>query len=300
MARYDKFLTLISADLPDSKISDLYNHNNVESLRCFYDYYTKDINNGWNFTPTVRLSVLGTGGRDIVNRPETNYPLTREKPFKLFLNGNSGMMEPHASQELCTRAYLATTGSLIFTYKIPSKMEFVGPSRLRLFLEADGSDDMDIFVTLKKYNAEGELQKSMVIDVGWLADDPEKERCDLITINQQDPEFCSSYFSSGPLGSLRVSHRGLDEDHSTEFQPAYTHKEEQLLKAKEVTAADLEIWPYGWIFDAGEVMRLTISGFNPHPHLRPNDPRPKSRNKGQHIVHTGGATASYLLLPLTS
>lgn len=143
----------------------------------------KDINNGWNFTLTIRLSELNSGGRDIVNRPETTYPLIREKPFKLFLNGNSGMMEPYASSESCTRQYPALTGSLIFTYQISLKMEFVGPSRLRLFVEADGSDDMDIFVTLEKYNAEGELQKSMVIDVGWLVDDPEKERCELITVN---------------------------------------------------------------------------------------------------------------------
>lgn len=258
------------------------------------------MNNGWNFTPTVQLSILGMSGPDIVNRPEETYPLSRQKPYKLYLNANSAALETHAAKHLSKFAYCATTESIIFNYLMPTRMEFVGPSKLRLFLEAKGSDDMDVFVSLGKYDSRGKLQRSQVIDVGWLADDPEKENRELISKNEEDRSFCSSYFSEGPLGSLRVSHRDLDKDQSTEFQPVYTHAAEKLLKTGEVISADLEIWPFGWTFDAGDILRLTISGFNPHPHLRPNDPRPKYRNMGQHIVYTGGTTASYLLLPLTS
>ncbi|KAL3475858.1 hydrolase CocE/NonD family protein [Aspergillus californicus] len=257
---------------------DLYEHSNVESLRSFYDYYMKGVNNGWIFTPPVRLSVLGSNGQDIVNRPEVSYPLTRQKPFQLFLNNATMSLENTASQQPVKHSYPATDGSAVFTYPIPSRMEFTGPSKLRLFVEADGSDDMDIFVTLEKYNSSGALQKSTVIDVGRLADDPEKERQELIERNQRDPTFCASYFSTGPTGQLRISHRALDEHLSTEFQPVYTHAQEQGLHAGEVVSADLEIWPYAWVFEEGDVLRL----------------------QGKHIIHAGGATSSYLLLPLTS
>ncbi|KAJ5354258.1 hypothetical protein N7541_006822 [Penicillium brevicompactum] len=279
---------------------DLYDHKNVESLRCFYDHYMKDVINDWIFTPTVRLSVLGSNGQDIVNRPETSYPLIRQKPFQLFLNNDTMSLDRSAPQQSAKLSYPATDGSAVFAYSIPSKMEFIGPSKLRLFLEAEGSNDMDIFITLEKYNCSGKLQRSTVIDVGWLADDPRHERQELMERNQRDPNFCGSYFNAGPTGQLRVSHRALDENLSTEFQPVYTHEEEQLLEAQEIVPADVEIWPYGWSFEEGDVLRLQVSGFNSHPHLRPTDPRPISRNEGSHILHSGAATASYLLLPLTT
>ncbi|KAL4807426.1 hydrolase CocE/NonD family protein [Aspergillus unguis] len=257
---------------------DLYEPKNVESLRSFYDFFIKGIQNDWIHTPRVRLSVLNSNGHDIVNRPEPSYPLARQKPLRLFLNGELGSLDSSPPQQSTKHAYDATTGSLTFQYQVPSTTEFIGPSKLHLFVEADGSNDMDIFVTLKKYSSSGTLLKSTVIDVGWLADDPEKERRELITRNKDDPTFCSSYFHSGPMGQLRISHRALDENLSTEFQPVYTHAQEQLLKSGEVVAADLEIWPYGWIFNPGDVLRL----------------------QGRHVIHTGGDTASYLLLPLTS
>lgn len=279
--------------------SDLYNPQNVESLRCFFDYFMKDINNYWRFTPRVRLSVLNHGGRDIVNRPEQNFFLSSQKSFQLFLDGDSMSLQRGEPDQTTQCVYEAKTGSVSFSFRIPHSMEFVGPSKLRLFVEVEGSDDMDIFAVLEKYNSEEELQESTVIDVGWLADDPKKEREALIAGHKKDKKFCSSYFSSGPLGSLRISHRALDEGQSSELQPIYSHTEEQLLKDGEVVSADIEIWPYGWSFDAGDILRLTISGFNPRLHLRPTDPRPKSRNNGKHVIHTGGATGSYLLLPLS-
>lgn len=47
-----------------------YTPENVEDLRRFFDRYLKGIENGWEETPRVRLSVLNPGGQDIVNRTE--------------------------------------------------------------------------------------------------------------------------------------------------------------------------------------------------------------------------------------
>ena len=53
---------------------DYYIPENVEDLRRFYDRYLKDIDNGWEQTPKVRLSILDPGGTDIINRPEREFP----------------------------------------------------------------------------------------------------------------------------------------------------------------------------------------------------------------------------------
>ncbi|PYI02713.1 hydrolase CocE/NonD family protein [Aspergillus sclerotiicarbonarius CBS 121057] len=256
---------------------DLYQPQNLESLRSFFDHYMKDVNNDWVFTPRVRLSILNPGGQDIVNRPETTYPLTRQRPWQLFLDANSNCLQSDIPKESTRCVYDAMNGLRSFDYRVPRKMEFIGPSKLRLFVEAEGSDDMDVFVTLEKCNSSGDVQKSIVIDVGWLADDPEAEREALLAANRRDSAFCSSYFSAGPCGSLRVSHRAVDEARSTEYQPVYTHAKEKALRVGEIVPADIEIWPYGWCFETGDILRLT-----------------------RHILHTGRASVSYLLLPLVS
>jgi predicted acyl esterase len=62
------------------------------------------------------------------------------------------------------------------------------------------------------------------------------------------------------LGWLRVSHRELDTERSTPQQPWLTHREEQLLNTGEHVPVDIQIWPFGTIFHAGETLRLVIQG----------------------------------------
>jgi len=62
---------------------------------------------------------------------------------------------------------------------------------------------------------------------------------------------------------------------------------------------DIPIWPTGIMCHAGEQLRLTVTGFNPIPFHLPGIPGPVTRNKGDHIIHTGGDRDSYLLVPKT-
>jgi predicted acyl esterase len=59
---------------------------------------------------------------------------------------------------------------------------------------------------------------------------------------------------------------------------------------------DVEIWPSGTRFEAGDALRLIIRGTDVYPgaalwrHI-------DTRNSGAHIVHTGGDFDSYLVVP---
>jgi predicted acyl esterase len=53
------------------------------------------------------------------------------------------------------------------------------------------------------------------------------------------------------------------------------------------------------LWHAGEQLRLTVSGFNPIAFHLPGIPGPVTRNKGYHIIHTGGKHDSHLLVPVT-
>ena len=44
----------------------------------------------------------------------------------------------------------------MFTLRVDRPTDFIGYPKVRLWVEADGSDDMDLFVFLQKLNAGGE------------------------------------------------------------------------------------------------------------------------------------------------
>ena len=281
---------------------DLYDSRNVEDLRAFYDYFMKGVCNGWEHTAPVRLSIIDAGlsGRDIINRPEAAFPLLRQQSLRLHLDTRSSALslstKPPTTSS--TASYDAVTGSLTFTFKATSRLEIVGYSKLHIYMSAEGAEDMDIFVVLQKHSSDGKLLESPLVDVGRGYPDPEKERKSLWVQHAEDHSKFEGYFNSGPSGMLRASHRALDVEKSTEFQPIYRHDKEEMLKSGEAVLLDIAIWPYGMVVKEGEELRLTVGGVNTRQHLRPDDVRSKLRNTGRHVVHTGVNWESYLLLPM--
>jgi predicted acyl esterase len=80
--------------------------------------------------------------------------------------------------------YDAREGRATFGWTFAEPTELTGEASLRLWVEADGSDDMDLFVALQKLDAAGQ-------EVGFTF---------------------YSFYEDGPiaLGWLRASHRELD------------------------------------------------------------------------------------------
>jgi hypothetical protein len=111
-----------------------------------------------------------------------------------------------------------------------------------------------------------------------------------------------AHFEDGPvaLGWLRASHRELDAELSTTYQPVLRHQRELKLQAGEPVPLDIEIWPSGTRFEAGEQLRLIIQGSDIYKYPQPTmaDRHEDSVNRGLHDIHTGGSFGSYLLLPV--
>jgi len=256
---------------------DLRTPENHEDLRLFYDRYLKGIHNGWELTPRVRMTVCDPGGVDQINRPETDWPLPQTQYQRLFLNADTGTLSPSPVTKESSVRYDAQEGEATFTIRFDKDTELTGYAKLRLWVEADEADDMDLFVRGQKLDEQG---NPFYVPVAAYP----------------DGEF---------WGWLRVSHRELDEARSTPYQPYHTHRREQLLKPKEIVPVDIEIWPIGTIWHAGQQLRVTVSGHFTPPwkafkHLPPeaNPCRFVVRNKGNHIIHTGGKYDSHLLVPV--
>ena len=183
---------------------DYYEHDRVEDLRRFFDRYLKDIDNGWESTPPVRISVLDPGGEDSVDRAEDEWPLARLVTLRCIWTARRC---PCLRSRSPNRTSFATTPSRarLRSCTDSSRHGAVGHSCLNLQVEADGSQDMDLFVTLEKLDESGELLSHLVLGM------------------------------PAPLttGQLRVSHRETDPERSTPAEPFHPHVREHLLSEGE-------------------------------------------------------------------
>jgi predicted acyl esterase len=166
--------------------------------------------------------------------------------------------------------YNAQTGKAIFEYEFDEKTELTGHTMLKLWVEAIDNDDMDLFVIIEKFDRSGHR----------------------VTFPIQ------SVINEGPaaLGWLRVSHRELDEEKSTFYQPVLKHQRELKLKPGEIVPVKIEIWPTSILFHRGEKLQLIIQGHD-YEVTSKSHAHPWTINKGEHVIHTGGKHDSFLQIP---
>ena len=82
--------------------------------------------------------------------------------------------------------------------------------------------------------------------------------------------------------------------------PVLAHATESKVAPGQIVEADIEIWPTGTHFAAGETLRLRIQGRDvyraPKPLLYAR--HEATVNRGLHRIWTGGETGSWLQLPV--
>ena len=254
----------------DFEWPDAYDPNNIEDLKRFYDRYLKDIHNGWEMTPKVRVDVMDAYDCDYqVQRAEEAFPIKRTEYKRYYLDSASMSMSDQPSVLVSKFTYDPETEEAVFDMTFEEDTELTGYMYLRLFVEADGHDDMDIFVNIQKADENGD----------WLP---------WYTLNEPHP---------GAWGKARVSHRELDEKLSTKYQPVMAHRRELKLTPGEVVPVDIEIVPSSRIWHKGQKLRVQVSG----RYIREGWFEPLSwdtDNRGKHILHTGGEYESYIQVPV--
>ena len=249
---------------------DLYNPANIADLTLFFDRYLKNIHNGWEMTPRYRIEVMDAFDCDYqTNRAENEFPLKRTEYKKLYLNAEDMSLNEEPVAVTSKASYDSATEALNFDIKFEEDTEITGYMSLRLWVEAEAHDEMDLFITIKKLDEEG----------NWL------------------PTYILGEPHPGTWGKLRVSHRALDQKVSKHFEPVLSHLKEEKLSAGEIVPVDIAIVPSSKIWHKGQQLRLEIAG----RYIREGWFEPLSwetDNKGNHIVHTGGAYESFLQIPV--
>lgn len=179
------------------------------------------------------------------------------------------------------------TEELSFEYKFTQQSCILGCSRAVLFVSCNESDDMDVFVQLRKADSDGNLLENFNIPLQDLK------------IDAKHVESINPLKHLGPSSCLRASHAALDQALSTSSWPEHDYSSRTPVPKGSIVKLDIGIWQTGIVFDAGEKLVLKVSGHSmtlaEFPPLRGQSP---NENVGQHHIHCGGANRSKLIIPL--
>lgn len=284
MASKDKWLRIHNTQ----EWPDYYDEVNTEDRRLFFDYYLKGVGNGWEQTPRVRYAVLDMEGGDILNQPATQFPPQDVKYTKYFLDGLTRTLTgiPPLQEAKAVYDTQSEPGKASFITRFDRETVMVGYPKVHLWVEADGADDMDLFILVQKLDVNGNhLQQFLVPNQGAMMQDLTENGGSVLKYK-------------GSNGRLRVSARHLDKELSTDIIPAHSFDRVEKLHSGEIAEIEIDLFPIGLVFYPGEQLRLVISSKNDLGAIMPGTPGYVPENKGKHIIHTGGVHASYFQLPV--
>ena len=269
--------------------NDQYNEHYQKDVLRFFDRYLKGLDNGWEQTARVRACVINAGGEDFIDVPYGDWPIPETDYQTLYLDAGSGELSTSPPEQATSVRYDGVDGSAEFAITVDQDMTLVGYMSVRLWVEAVDAEDMDLFLTVEKLDAEGNL----------LA--PHREHADTYPISPP-----------GAPGRLRVSLRELDPALSTEFLPVHAFRHNQKLSPGEIVPVDIGLTPRPYHIEAGKQLRLTVEGWNvrgtgvdvestedgPLRQARMSGVSPLADNRGTHVIHTGPDHRSSITLPV--
>jgi predicted acyl esterase len=245
----------------------------VARLMKYFDHFLKGIDNDVLEWPRVLLEVRE---RAYVGKwvKESDWPPPTTLYRKLFLDCSGLLRTGRPAGEAQVRYPVADDGvGAQFDYTFDEPTDLVGYMKLKLWVEAIGSDDIDLFVGIQKLDPYGQIVHF--------------------------PFYAEHDDGNVALGWLRVSHRELDEERSTPWQPWHKHTHELLMEPEVPVVVEVEIWPSGTHFDRGDMLRLRVHSRDiydyPDAVISRHD---QTRNAGHHVLHVGGSHDSHLLIPV--
>jgi uncharacterized protein len=254
----------------------------------FFDHFLKGTDSRILKTPRVRLEVRETLDKFTV-RYEDEFPIARTEYKKLYLDtdiqrdrmsgwrkdrepeGQIGTLDLLEAKKEGSISYDSTSAKdrAMFDYTFQQDTELTGHMKLKVWASPEHSDDMDLFITLRKLDAKGD---------------------EVLFDSCHAPLRFPVAF-----GWLRLSKRQIDPERSTPWQPIQTFAVEEKVKPGEIVPTEIEIMPSSTLFRKGETLRLIISG---KTQARSTRYEYEDINKGKHTIYTGGKYDSYLQVPV--
>jgi predicted acyl esterase len=255
------------------KWETFYGDEALSWQKRFLDHFLRDIDNGMDRTPQVRLEIREAFYRQNV-RDEASWPPASLEPSVLCLCANTGALqrESVASEGQARYRPEDPDGRAAFSCRFDRQVELIGSMRLKLWVSTSEGDDLDLFVVLRKLDSAG----SEVFFSGF-----------------------NGYEHDGVAkGWLRVSHRELDPSRGTPLRPWHSHTRLQKVRPGDIVPVEIEVWPSATLFEAGTALQVTIQGHDAAKY--PGHGHHELVNRGWHTIFTGGPYDSSLTIPLSA
>lgn len=267
---------------------DYYDETTTNERRRFFDHYLLNKDNGWEHTPRVRYALLDLEGNNRLNLSADEFPAKNVEYKRFYMNGKFRSLQVVPESDENTVRYFVEGLPVRTSFQMTFDKEtsFLGYPKVKLFVEAEDYDDMDLFVWVQKIDRRGNVLTEFVIPNHGAA------------LQDFTQDGASTLRYKGPHGRLRVSMRHLDEKKSTDIIPAYTFDRVEKLSKGETVEVDVVLSPIGMTWYEGETLRVMVSTKDEMGSIMPGTLGCIPDNKGTHILHTGGKYASYLQLPI--
>ncbi len=253
------------------KWETFYSEEALAWQKRFLDHFLRDLDNGMDQVPKVRLEVRKSFYQQEV-RSEESWPPASVQPALLYLCANTRSLQrqPVASEGKVQYRPTSRNGRAVFSLRFERAVELIGSMRLKFWVSTSEGDDLDLFVVLRKLDSTGRE----VFFSGY---------------NGYERDAVAK-------GWLRASHRELDPSRSAPLRPWHCHTHIQKVHSGDIVPLEIEIWPSATLFEAGSTLQLTIQGHDAarYPAFRHR----KLVNRGSHTIFTGGPYDSCLAVPL--
>jgi predicted acyl esterase len=222
--------------------------------------------------PRVRLEVREDRDRVVEVRDESSWPPASADWTPLHL-ADAGMCAAPPEQPGSV-TFDTRSGGARFGWTLPADAEITGPMSLRVFVEAHGSDDVDLLVGVEKWRG-----RTYVPFEGSYGFGRDRITC----------------------GWLKASMRGLDEARSRPFEPVPTLDARRPLQPGQVVQVDIPLGPSATLFRAGEQLRLVVAGRWLWPRNPLTGQFPSAYERGPRAkctLHWGPEHVARLLIPV--
>jgi uncharacterized protein len=250
------------------KWETFYSEDAFQTQLRFLDHYLKEPAATAAPLPGARIEVRIRDEQHVAC-VSADFPVPGTNYRKLYLDGSTGQLCERAPASASAASYWARRGRARFAYRFDSDTYLVGYMALRLYIACTRGRDMDVFVGIRKLDADGNEVRF--------------------------PGFSGNSRDIVAKGWLRASHRELDAQRSRPWRPYHTHRSAQPVIPGQVVALDIEILPSGTLFERGAQLLLDVQGRDLVFH--PLENHLSTRNRGRHRIYCGGDRASFLLIP---
>jgi predicted acyl esterase len=278
---------------------DIWNcKDSADELASFFDCYLNNKQNDWKNTPKVRTTILRFNKDPLYNIPEADYPIPRTEYRKMYFQSD-GHLGPEAPVSGACVSYNAEKyqDCAAFTYTFPIQTRLAGIPKAVLYMSCPNFHDMDVYVLLRKLDAQGNALLNL--NIPWssvaqygvtpdtLDDVPRRNMNNLM-------------FHVGSLGILRASRRAIENSKSIhENYPFHPHNRDDYITPGDTVRLEIGIWAMGVEYEAGESIRVEVHGNNPllRGEFTEDNEFANIASHGTHVLDIGGDCPSHVILP---